>query len=501
MANENFSNSDVSRFMLAAQTNSGELAVKGNIFYKASTLKDFTNDVYISSITKPKNTNMAISKAIELLDVFNKPNTEIPSDYYQLEPPNIVRIEYNGFYYYNVKTLLYKDNTLIIDHPSVKDVYIKLHPTNNQNITPEMYKQNILGISPLDASNITVPIDIIISFDFFIKETNTGNSQKMLLPLSNELIDKVFKPIYNTANSIYVKVQDLNKQPNLEQAPRQPEGENGVPVIPAATQGLGTTWFKQEFSDKEPPANDTFFNIPAAAGEAQPFFSEYIGQIQEQFIPTISNSTLKDFSLKYTDFDFYKYLLLYAIIKDYSRPKIQKPKEKDEARQDVNEEEKQDEAQQYVNEEDLSLDGGAINTTDVLNLDNDEVIENFNNIYLSSLNKYNENVFLTEILKGDKINFEPFILKKLSDGVNDMNLLYNKDTNSCLIKVGDYIELIQNYKMYNGKFKAIAKEGDIKDNYISISVDIFKILLRLLKKIMNRVYNIMLYLFLQKKSF
>ena len=54
LAQQNFSNSDISRFMLASQTNSGELAVKGNLFYKASLFEDFTHDIYISCLTKPK---------------------------------------------------------------------------------------------------------------------------------------------------------------------------------------------------------------------------------------------------------------------------------------------------------------------------------------------------------------------------------------------------------------------------------------------------------------
>jgi len=471
MASNNFSNSDVARFMLAAQTNSGELAVKGNIFYKASMLEDHTHDVYISSLTKPKNSSKGIQNAIQLLKNFDS-NSVSQKEFFQVEPPDILKIEYNGYYYYNVKSLLYKDNTLIVDHPSVKDIYIKLHTTtsNIDDINEETYKENVLGKKMTNNSasvdeygynlgtemlDNNVPIDIIITFDFYIKETNSKAEQQTLLPLSNDLIKKVFKPIYNSAKTIYTKVQELN---NIEPGPTVPTGTTGITgAVP--NDPLGNEWFKKSYSDAEPPTNDTFFNIPSSTSGTTPsststsgFFTDFIGEIQEDFMPLIDKSTAKEFSFKYTNFDFYNYLLLYKIVSIYH------------------------ENNPSIGDTDGGKKGGAIDTADVLS--SNVLKDNFMSIYLSSLD-CEDLVSLMEIDRRGNINFEPIqLLRNDISPSKTYDLLYDIDTNRCLIKISDYIKLIKNYKIYQEAFDGFKNTSKIDNNYISIDVNIFKILFR-----------------------
>jgi ATP-dependent Zn protease len=434
MATNNFSNSDVARFMLAAQTNSGELAVKGNIFYKASLLQDFTHDLYISSLTKPKNSSLAIQNAIKLLKAFAS-NSVSQTEFFQVQPPDILRIEYNDYYYYNVKSLLYKDNTLIVDHPSIKDIYIKVHEktTTIENLNEQMYKKNVLGLEN-DKPSFTV--DIIITFDFYIKETNTGTAQQILLPLSHELINKVFKPVYNNAKTIYDKIQNLNKI--------QPEKSQST--------ALGDGWFKNTYGQQAvPPTDDIFFNIPTTTTTSG-FFTDFIQQIQQEYIPLISKSTIKDFSLKYTNFDFYNYLILYNCL-------------------------------------------------------NPNVLPTNNLFDTQFLKKYTESLSFTDkiyLFEADqvlqKFTFEPFELL-LNDSIKStgqvpttqvpttqvptttqhstIELLYDKDTTSCLMKISDYITLIKNYAIYQKAFNdAIKPTQNSNNDYISIDVNIFKILFK-----------------------
>lgn len=465
MATNNFSNSDVARFMLAAQTNSGELAVKSNIFYKASLLQDFTHDVYISSLTKEKNSTTGIKNAIKLLGDFV--NNTVSQNFFQVQPPDILRIEYNGYYYYNVKSLYYKNNSILIEHPSVKDVYVKVHPVSidTDKIDEEMYNTNVLGIYEKTPD---MPVDIIITFDFYIKQKNTGTSQ-ILLPLSHDLINKVFKPIYNTAKTIYTKIQDLNST----QTELKPTG----PPPGAAMNNLGDKWFTDTYPTATVPSNDTFFNV----APNNPFFTPYIGVIQDVFKPSIDENTIKDFSLKYTNFDFYNYILLYSVIKNQSvvhesLVKTQKDTPINPSSQSID-----TNISSIINNQDLAAGPPAPPAAPpaVPPL----LYQDFLNKYVSSLKDPFKNVYYIQI-NVETITKDLYPFELIQTNNIAMKLLYSKATNSCFIHVSDCIELIKNFNFYNDVFSlfnknvAVIQQSIGDSDYISFDIEFFKTLFR-----------------------
>ena len=423
MANNNFSNSDVSRFMLAAQTNSGQLAVKSNIFYKASTVKDYTNDVYISSLTKPKDKEKAITDSINLLKSFVS-QSATDTSYFQLKPPDYLRIEYNGDYYYNIKSLLYKETTIIIDHPSVKDVYVKLHPktTDITAVTHEMYNNNVLGIIKYEDDGvdeagtfgehhgkiddeIKIPVSIILTFDFYIKQTNTKTDEQTLLPLSRDLINKVFIPLYNNAKTVYTKITELN----------------------GFSAETGNKWFQQTYGSEIPVdfSEEYFLNIShdtTMKNMIKPFIKSIFNKCIQ---PSIESSTKNNFSLKYSNFDFYKFLLLY-----------------------------------YLTHNDALRDNNTM----------------FCELYISSLHNALTIVNLIPELPENLSNIIPFILTQNNTSIS-INFVYNQTNNACLIKISDYIKLIENYDIYNGIF-AIVDIDTHNNKYLSIDIEIFKIIFR-----------------------
>ena len=125
LAKENYSNSDLDRLIKSASTNAGELAVKSNLFYSPRIVEIFDNDMgadkYISCLTefmyKDKISNKIdfdkkYEKCIAILKGIVGNNTAIPN-IVQLNPPEYVRIVHDGFWYYNIKCLLWKNTDII----------------------------------------------------------------------------------------------------------------------------------------------------------------------------------------------------------------------------------------------------------------------------------------------------------------------------------------------------------------------------------------------------
>ena len=156
LAKENYSNSDLDRLIKSASTNAGELAVKSNLFYSPIIMdildKDMGADKYISCLTefmyKDKISNKIdfdkkYEKCIAILTGIVG-NTAIPN-IVQLNPPEYVRIVHDGFWYYNIKCLLWKNTDIILQHHTIKDIYIKGHKTETNFPTKLEYYENILG--------------------------------------------------------------------------------------------------------------------------------------------------------------------------------------------------------------------------------------------------------------------------------------------------------------------------------------------------------------------
>jgi len=292
MAIDNFSNSDISRMFKTAATNAGELCVKANLFYSARLIDYTLEEKYISCIAKMKDHDRGINESIKILNNFSSNSLNNNSDIYQLDKPNIVSIEYSGDIYYNTKCLLYKSNELIIDHPLIKDVYIKGNKSGIQ-ITTQDYNNNILSNS----------VDIIIAFDFTFKETNVDLNEIPIVPVSQNLINNIFKPVFNGIKSIKKNAEDRNK----------------------FNTGNGNIWLKQTYNLTDPEdiklllSNDNkIFNI----NDKNQFINNYVKTIllnQNCDINSlISENVYKNFDFKFNNYDLMRYLLLFSGANDFA---------------------------------------------------------------------------------------------------------------------------------------------------------------------------------------
>lgn len=472
MFEKNFSNSDVSRFMKTAQVNSGELSVKSNLFYKASMIEDFTQEIYISSLTKIKDEQKAIENSINLLKSFVKGSVD-NREFYQVEPPDILRIEYNGYYYYNIKALLYKDNKILVDHPLIKDIYIKVHKKGKtydedmNDLNVEEYKKNVLGVvyeykrtvfGSSEKNTKTIPVDIIISFDFYIKQKSTDDSKK-LLPYSTELINKIVIPMYNAGNTVFEKMNELNKQRG-----RLDTGEDEIQQGP-----LGDLWFNRYFGTERIPDVKTFkdkesgktkpilFDLPLEVEAESSIITKFLETIQKDYETNIDYETSEDFYFKFCNFDFYNYLLLFYVINKQQQLELESARKNQGGQEEKNEEE-------YQN--DGALPPNIINT---------EHKNNFVDFYVESLEVKN-NISIIEILHEE---LEPITIKKNVDG-SELNIIYNKGIDTCYIKLTDFKNLIKSFKVYNDKLKLFGEinEYNLKDFWIAINSNLFKIIFR-----------------------
>ena len=142
---KNFTNSDISRFVKAAARRAGELSVACNLFYNTSSIGHITEnkeDMYMSSLTKIQDETLAINTSIEILNSFRQDmeNAQI----FQISPPEISVIVFDGYYYYNIKCILYKNVDMVFNFPLLKNLFIKGQAINTR-LTPEIYKTNILN--------------------------------------------------------------------------------------------------------------------------------------------------------------------------------------------------------------------------------------------------------------------------------------------------------------------------------------------------------------------
>jgi len=264
LENAKFSNSDLNRLIKAAATNAGELAVNQSLFYSPKLLGDFEHDKYVSSLTglrisheiqtpgaakgkKVVNLVKIAQLSIDILQAFV--SNQLPKNVIQLNPPDFVRIKYNGYYYYNSKCLLYKNADSIVQHYSIKDIYIKGHPATvgfsfddwRRNVTgADNYFTNILGTSQAelakeDTSIKKGDIDMIIAFDFTFKQNKNYSNKQTLLPVYRDLINCVFQPIYNKFGEIKKNIEMSEK---IGKDVRGPTGEIDTGISQEYSQGI-----------------------------------------------------------------------------------------------------------------------------------------------------------------------------------------------------------------------------------------------------------------------
>lgn len=479
MYEKKFSNSDVARFMKASLTYSGELSVKSNLFYKAALLGDLKDDIYISSLTIQKNSSTLFEQTKNILQNFLDNKVGSNTNIYQVEKPDILRIEYNNWYYYNVKSLLWKDNKILVNHPQITDIYIKLHEKtqNISQITEDEYKENILGISKVvedvdvgfgiteeNVSETNVPVDIIISFDFYIKQTSNANSKAYILPVSTELIEMVFNPIYYTAKKCYDTINDLNNV-KVKQQPQVQGVEN-----------LGDEWFKSNYGDVGDVSteldaiknsNGVFFDIDQNLKTLK--FRQFIKILQDDYAVNIDTKTNNNFTFKYTNFDLYNYLLLYYIIKKGER---------------IPETEMQP-VTETMTEEEGQKGGAQVELVDLINESDD--MQKFIELYVNSLSIQGQ-IYIQKLDESVIKNLELKNIEYIGDSVYMQgkeviqSILFNSETNTLFLKIEQFknymnrfFEFNKNLNLFKNK---ILSSRIIDDFFIVIDSKLFSIIFR-----------------------
>jgi len=210
MVLQNFSNSDLSTFMKTAQRKAGENALNANLFYSTRLLGYIRNpgeEIYVSSLSFVKDKRDQVKKSIEIINKLLD-NKAIDKDFYFIEIPDIITIDFNGFVYYNRKCLLCKPD-IILDDPYIKDVYIKGHPKEKGTaLNDDFYMNNILGINGNS-------IDLIMTFDniTFFENKNIDNDKIQIFPKAMGILETVVTPLvnaYNNTKETYNKAKRFN---------------------------------------------------------------------------------------------------------------------------------------------------------------------------------------------------------------------------------------------------------------------------------------------------
>jgi len=211
MVLQNFSNSDLSTFMKTAQRKAGEFALRENLFYSTNLLGYIRNpgeEIYVSSLSAANDIDTQVNRSIEIINALLK-NQAIHKDFYFIEIPDIIKIDFNGFVYYNRKCLLCKPD-IILDDPYIKDVYIKGHPIR-EALNYDYYNENILGKVSKEG------IDIIMTFDniTFFENKNIDNDKIQIFPKAMGILETVVTPLvnaYNNTKESYNKASKFNQK-------------------------------------------------------------------------------------------------------------------------------------------------------------------------------------------------------------------------------------------------------------------------------------------------
>jgi len=320
----NFSNSDLSRLMKAAGTNAGELAIQSNLFYSTKLIDDYNTDKFISCLARFRDENVGIEKSIEIIASFLN-NNDLGDDFYQAKKPKYAYIiGANNYCYVNIKCLLYKNNTIILNDPMLNNIYIKFCPLKelpnlkNGNWMKDkkenwrnLYKKNILGYAtkrevtnPMDIKEadfyvektVLDTLDIIITSNLNFIQTSGQTTSAILLPKSTDLITSVLEPIYNLYKNIDTKYKQFNE----------------------SIQGSGNTWLATNYEinmQGEQTLDTPIYNITQDNKADINFLSDNLKKIIKKGDDIKANILVKKYftDIRFHNLDFYNYLLLESI--------------------------------------------------------------------------------------------------------------------------------------------------------------------------------------------
>ena len=460
LARDKFSNSDLSRLIKAATTNAGRLAVEQSLFYSTEYFGDYLHDRYISALTglkltrtDPTNPNKEtkdlekIKKtSIDILDdlVNNREynGTDQIKRVIQINKPDFIKIEYGDYVYYNTKCLLYKNNDCLIQHYSIKDIYIKGHKsatslTNwNAATGDDDYFKNVLGSNKetllKNKIDRAAKIDMIISFDFTFKKTTDASMPTTLLPVSKDIISFVFQPIYNTYSGIQQELLSLQStSPSFQLFKESIKTQYGL-----TDENIASILDKDNVlfleKDKDPATNAIAFSDTT---------SRIVNSVS--FIETLSGAMSKTFqTYKGADLDFYKYVLLNAVLGDH----------------EVAETETETETDTFI-----------------------KANESLINTHYLDIIDYSSKIYSTKELDFEtgSLESETFAVKQIAD-METVTILKHPLENSkgslYLLTVKQYKALIQRGYLYDTLYSPIPKS--LENYFIVIKDDLFVLLFR-----------------------
>ena len=330
---DNFSNSDITRLIKSANTYTGQICVEGNLFYSARVfLQDYSSneELFISCVTKLRKQRAMIEHSVKLLQWYlnDDTNATITPGIYQLRKPDIVSIKYGNKVYINTKCLLYKHNEFAIEDPSIKEIFIEC-PAELATITPEQIKDGSELLNKLVTLYGEFIVDkdlynVILVFDFSIKQMETNYVENALYPISRNLIDFVFKPINNEFQNIKKNIVDIEK---TEESVSK-TGITGKNVTPSETTPASPSTGRAKNLTKKINAQlgleltdddiktikeDVMFNIMNSGDTLVPveeFFTEGLKKIVEPNLDAILAPATNNFNLLNNDYTLYNMLLL-----------------------------------------------------------------------------------------------------------------------------------------------------------------------------------------------
>jgi len=349
----NFSNSDLDRLYKAAAVNSGELAVKRNLFYSPKILGNYDDTLgsnkFVSALTpfkilkhsgitptpavkgkvsidSQKKAEICIN-ALKINKYINSQNDGAKSDpnYIQLDPAKVVRIPFKKDYYYNDKCLLWTNTDILSAIPNVKNIYIKGHTIGDAFLEKD-YIENILGTTQDNLDNpklqhIFNSIDLILEFDMVFKETNIEFNRDILLPIDRDLINDVFMPIYKQFETHKTGIENSRKlQIDGSTGPTKYSKDQEL-IAPVSVQASATEE-QRTGGENEPASEEDFTNITIFedAVDAEDASSVTLSNAtktilsHENFKANWLNSNLLKYVqgklAKENNMDYYKYVLL-----------------------------------------------------------------------------------------------------------------------------------------------------------------------------------------------
>ncbi len=124
--NDGFTNSDIARFFRTALRHTGELTIETSLFYNTGLVGDTEKpEKYMSAVTQMSNEKKGIELSIKILNDLIIPSDKSSVPVYHDKPPEISVIEFDGYYYYNIKCILCKDNDMLLNHRLLRGIYIR----------------------------------------------------------------------------------------------------------------------------------------------------------------------------------------------------------------------------------------------------------------------------------------------------------------------------------------------------------------------------------------